>query len=241
MNTILDLIKVALQDIEKCFEIQDNLYEKYIEAEVLKDEDLLKLLNVRDNNFNWQVETPLGGAGTTLNACVLYALIRHHNMCRVIETGVSGGYYSSFMLSALSKTLSKRQPTLTSLEISDDLTKVGKLVPFKLLSDKVVAWDLQMGKSSLEFLTKEKHWANMFSHDSLHTMAHMMKELAEFKKCTADEFFVFIDDEKSDDFWNRCLKLNAFNKPGYTVKLISGTESRLQGHLGGFVRYKKNG
>jgi len=66
-----------------------------------------------------------------------------------------------------------------------------------------------------------------------------MLELIEFKKSTSDQFIIFIDDEKSEGFWNHCLRTNAFKKNGYDVKYISGQESRLKGHLGGFILYRK--
>ena len=68
----------------------------------------------------------------------------------------------------------------------------------------------------------------------------MLKELNEFKNNKSLDFFVFIDDEKTDNFWQHCLNMGAFQKPGYSVKYISGAESRLQGHLGGFLHYVKN-
>jgi hypothetical protein len=71
-------------------------------------------------------------------------------------------------------------------------------------------------------------------------MSHMLKELSEFKRSTQDKFVIFIDDQVSDNFWERCIQMNAFAKNGYTVKCISGAESRLKGHMGGFLLYVKN-
>jgi hypothetical protein len=127
------------------------------------------------------------------------------------------------------------------------MDEVGKLIPMATKMKTIpscdhieVDWHLITGKSSLEFFkNKLQHNASLYSHDSLHTMAHMMKELNEFKQSTSDEFYVFIDDEKSDNFWNKCIQMGAFKKPGYAVKYISGQESRLRGHMGGFVQYKK--
>jgi hypothetical protein len=241
--SIGDLMKIGLEDLEACFDIKENFYEKYLENEILKNKLLLPLMKQRDcGTFNWVDETPLGGMGTTLNACVLYSLIRHHKIKHVIETGVSGGYYSSFMLAALNE--NNNEGLLTSLEISDNKQEVGKFVPKFQLNDGV-NWDLRMGRSSLEYFSdckkdKVKHNAVLYSHDSLHTMAHMLKELKEFKESTSDVFYVFIDDEKSDRFWERCLEAGFFKKQGYEVKYVSGAESRLRGHLGGFVQYRSN-
>lgn len=235
---MLELIKVALEDIQNVFEIKENLYEKYVEGEILKDEFLKSLMARRADNFDWKKETPLGGAGTTLNACVLYCLIKHYKIGSVIETGVSGGYYSCFILSAL-----KDNPdnTLLSLELSDDMKVVGHLIPDSLKAN----WNLIAGKSSLETFKEWKkegleHFAGLYVHDSLHSLRHMLSELFEFKNSTSDQFIVFVDDEKSDNFWTLALAQKAFNKSGYAVKYISGKESRFNGHhLGGFLRYEK--
>lgn len=231
-----EIIKVGLEDIAKCFGIEENLYQKYYQEEILNNPDLVSLTGKRDNDFDWRKETPLGGAGTTLNGCVLYSLVRYYNLVNVLETGVSGGYYSSFILAALNAGKDLDISILTSLEISSDLNEVGKLVPLKLKNQH---WDLKTGKSSLEYFKKPELIHHLYCHDSLHTMSHMLKELSEFKKCNFDRFFVFIDDEKSDNFWQRCIDTGAFKKPEYDVKYISGNESRLQGHLGGFIKYER--
>src|SRR3990167_3272103 len=125
-----DLVRIALEDIQNCFGITENLYEKYVEGEIKKDELLVPLIVRRQNNFDWKVETPLSGAGTSLNSCVLYSLIRYFDMDSVIETGVAGGFYTTFLLAGLCK--NNYHGTLTSLEISDDKNEVGKLVPEQL-------------------------------------------------------------------------------------------------------------
>lgn len=239
---MLNLIKTGLEDIQQTFDIKEDLYEKYVENEIKKDKNLISLIQKRDNNFDWTTETPLGGAGTTLNACILYSLIRHHKIFSVLETGVSGGYYSSFMLSALKKNRKYYIPEiclLVSLELSNDKNKVGKLIPENLKEN----WFLHSGINSLEKLEQYKNnngfKYQLYSHDSLHTMSHMLKELKYFQQCKEDKFFIFIDDEKSDNFWNKCLQINAFKKEGYKLKYISGTESRLKGHMGGFIQYVK--
>lgn len=246
LDPIEQLCKVALEDVQNKFDIKTDLWAEYVEKEIKLNKDLMYLIEKRQDNFDWATQTPLGGAGTSLNAIVLYCLIRHHNMSHVIETGVSGGFYTAFMMSALAKSID--YPMLISLELSDDMTKVGSLIPQSIRdltkgneNHDELDWNLKTGKSSLEYF-KEKnrtHCADLYSHDSLHTMSHMMKELNEFKKSTRDNFFIFIDDEKSDNFWDKCLQNGAFKKPGFEVKCISGKESRLQGHLGGFIQYNK--
>src|SRR3990167_9911388 len=99
-----NLIKTGLDDVQSAFQIEgENLFQKYIEKEVLCDPDMIPLINKRSGVFDWRIETPLGGAGTLLNGAVLYALIRHFGMSRVIETGVAGGLYTSFLLAAVNR------------------------------------------------------------------------------------------------------------------------------------------
>lgn len=238
-----ELVRIALEDVQNCFGINENLYEKYIENEIKKDELLIPLIARRQNNFDWKVETPLGGAGTSLNSCIIYSLIRHFDMGDVLETGVAGGFYTLFMLAALKKNYPGK---LVSLELSDDKKEVGKLVPQELRTpfDGASGWDLRTGAGSLEYFKTLKtlggsHKAQLYSHDSLHTFSYMVKELLEFKQSTSSHFILFFDDQISEDFWNRCLAMKLFEKKGFDVKWISGQESRLRGHLGGFISYKR--
>src|SRR3990167_2314905 len=209
-----DLVRIALEDIQNCFGITENLYEKYVEGEIKKDELLVPLIARRQNNFDWKV-----------------------------ETGVAGGFYTLFMLAALKKNYPAK---LVSLELSDEKDEVGKLVPeeLRLPFDGISGWDLRMGASSLEYFKTLKslgagHKAQLYSHDSLHTMEFMTKELLEFKQSQSNHFIVFFDDQMSESFWDRCLKMKLFDKKGFDVKCVSGQESRLRGHLGGFIQYKK--
>jgi len=239
---VLKIIKIGLEDIQEKFGIQDSLYEKYVEGEVLQNEQLMSVVASRNEIDDWKVSTPLGGPGTVLNAIVLYSLVRHYALESVLETGVSGGFYSSFILSAVhgpDGTGRANHPCVRSLELSDNMNEVGKLIPEKTKVD----WELIVGMDSLKYLKEHGDSScramQLYCHDSLHTMSHMMKELIEFKKCKLNEFFIFIDDQDSDNFWKKCLQMGLFKKPGYDLNYISGNESRLQGHLGGFLKYKK--
>jgi hypothetical protein len=234
-----ELIKIALEDVQEAFDINENLYENYVEKEIKLNPDLKRIIIDREKDFDWKKRTPLGGAGTTLNGCVIYALIRYYKPIFSFETGVSGGYYTSFILEAAGKHYGR----VTSVELSDDLSKIATLVPERWKGS--INWELETGTDSLLYI-KEKYpkeaflGTSFFSHDSLHTMSHMLKELSEFKRSTQDKFVIFIDDQVSDNFWERCIQMNAFAKNGYTVKCISGAESRLKGHMGGFLLYVKN-
>lgn len=264
LDNIEQLCKTALEDIQNCFGIKVDLWQEYVQKEIKSNEYLMNLINTRQGDFDWQKETPLGGAGTTLNAIILYCLIRHNKMRKVIETGISGGYYTTFMLFAMQENEKNEYGArLISLELSDDKEKVGKLIPqhFNFLKGKSDSriWCPILGETSLKYFEDSDklveqfgptskqypkqtsvHDANLYSHDSLHTMSHMMKELNHFKRAHNSHYYVFIDDEKSDNFWDKCVLMNAFKRTGYNVKYISGKESRLKGHMGGFIQYRQH-
>lgn len=220
--------------IQELFDIEEDIFE-YITEEVLPDESLMRLVTRRDaSSFSWPDETPLGGPGTSLNSFVLYSLIRHYDMKKVIETGVSGGMYTSFLLSALNK----NGGYLRSLELSDDKNIVGHLIPESIKSYK--NWDLITGQDSLIGLKRDDVDSfDFYCHDSLHTMRHMTKEIIQFLRCNNDRFFLFIDDQDAEMFWKRSMNNNLFRKKGYNNYCISGNETEPLGHLGGFVKYEK--
>ena len=220
--------RTALEDVCKAFDIQDDLYEKYILGEIEKDKDLISVSQKRSVD-DWTKQFPLGGPGTWLNGFVIYSLIRHFEAQSCLETGVSAGVYTSFMLAACKRNKSD----LVSLEISDNLGEIGKLIPEKY--KKYDEWSLIYGKSSLDFLSTNKKSFDFYSHDSLHTLSHMTKEFSFFKKSNRDRFLIYIDDQNSDNFWQILIEKNLLKKNGYTAKIIDGSSSRLQGHLGGFI------
>jgi len=232
------LIQIALEDLSNCFGINENLYEKYYQKEVLESEILMSLIKTRSEIIEqWHQKTPLGGPGTVLCGVVLYSLVRHYKLQKILETGVSGGFYTSFILAALKE--NKNDGILTSIEISENMKEIGKYIPESLKNK----WNLISGTDSLSFLknrTPQQYEYQLYCHDSLHTMSHMMKEVLEFKKCSLNNFLIYVDDQNSDEFWKKCLQTGVFKKPNYGVKYISGAESRLNGHLGGFLKYERN-
>jgi hypothetical protein len=225
--------------VQDVFGISDDLYEKYVNDEILKDAVLVDLLRIRENDFNWIVKSCLGGPGTVLNAFVIYSLIRHFDLKKVIETGVSGGFFTTFLLSALAK--NGNDCYLDSVEFSSDLEHIGHLIPASIKANNV-NWKLHTGIDSLLWFEQLKNDgktvdADLYCHDSLHTMSHMTKELLWFKKCEKEKFFVYVDDQNSDDFWERSKKIKLFNKKQYAIITISGNDFQPAGHLGGFLRY----
>lgn len=232
------LIQANLEDLAKCFGIEKDLFETFYKKEILENEILISIIEKRNGMGDWKKVTPLGGPGTVLNGVALYCLVRHYNMVNILETGVSGGFYTAFLLEGL-RANSWEPSGLISIELSES-PDVGNLLPESLR--ELDWWNLVTGKDSIKCLKesyREVKHSYLFCHDSLHTMSHMMQELMQFKRSEMSQFFVFIDDQNSDEFWRRCLQTGAFKKPGYEVTYVSGNECRVPGHLGGFIKFEK--
>lgn len=166
--------------------------------------------------------------GTILNAAFLYILIRYFNLKNVFEAGTASGFYSTFLLLAV-------EQTGGHLDTVDLLTGDG--VGENILYPNSKCFSLFKGQDSISFL-KEKnakgvHY-DLYCHDSTHRFPHMLKELSEFKKCKKDSFFCFFDDQRSDNFWQRCIDTKLFNKSGYNIKFTNE-----DAELGGFIKYER--
>lgn len=104
----------------------------------------------------------------------LYLLIRLIKPDLVVETGVSSGASSAYILRALKD---NKKGKLYSIDLPFEFStgrKSGWLVP-EVLRDR---WDLRIGdtKEMLAPLLKEIGEIDFFVHDSLHTYEHMMWE-----------------------------------------------------------------
>jgi hypothetical protein len=226
-----DVVTVGIEDLCLNFDMPaQECWDKYVDGEIYQEKELVDIINYRNSIEDLRVTFPDGGPGTVLNAVSLYVLCRYFNIKNALETGVANGFYTTFLLSAILK----NEGVLTSVDLSTS-EGIGMLVPKSYrISDR---WFLYKGISSLDFMKKNNMNYDFMCHDSLHTMSHMSKELMEFRRSYKDRFFVFFDDQDAEKFWKRALFLKLFEKKGYTVKYISGNESRLGGHLGGFVQF----
>jgi len=225
---------VGLREVCNQFDLPfSEIFDKYIVNEIWKKVELLQLAMFRHIKMKEMGDLfPLGGPGTFLNACVIYSLIRYYKCKKILETGVSGGFYTSFILSAAMENFAE----VDSVELSDDLSNVAKYVPYGGY-DK---WHLYTGCDSLDFLSKVENMDyDFYCHDSLHTKEHMLGELNYFKKTNNNNFCVFFDDQNDDGFWLSSLFDNKFSKEGYVYNFIDGDCTSLCGHLGGFINYKK--
>lgn len=170
----------------------------------------------------------LAAPGTILNSAYLYILIRHFGLKNLFEAGTATGFYSSFLLLAAIK----NGGHLTTCDLIGT-PDVGSMI---LNSDSPHLSVLKQ-TDSLEYLktqNKKKNFFDLYVHDSQHTFSHMLKELYQFKKCEKDSFFCFFDDQRSEDFWSRCVKMRFFDKQNYDIGFTNEEEQ-----LGGFLHYVK--
>jgi predicted O-methyltransferase YrrM len=143
----------------------DEAYQSYENNNMLWEE-IIKNLSVYPNGYALQM---------TKECSTLYLLVRLIKPRCIIETGVSAGVSSTYILQALSD---NQRGKLYSIDLPPENLPEGKpsgwVVP-QYLRDR---WALHVGDSKdlLEPLLKELTKIDCFIHDSLHTYDHMMWE-----------------------------------------------------------------
>ena len=170
----------------------ENYYKSISENLKLKnhlDNKFKKLdeyINKQDINSNFFKDNPAGRLGRESQPYAgyfLYLLVRALKPDIFVETGVSGGESSTFILQAMED---NKKGKLYSIDfpqaivekglttISPEGTSSGWLIPDYLKH----RWDLTLGKSEdiLLPLLKKLGKIDIFFHDSLHTYDHMLFE-----------------------------------------------------------------
>jgi predicted O-methyltransferase YrrM len=134
-----------------------------------------------------------GAMVSPLEGPIIYTIIRCLKPRIVIETGVANGASSTFILSALEK---NNLGKLYSIDLpSKDLLlkeEIGWLVPQSLRH----RWELIIGDSRIVLpkLLAEIGHVDIFLHDSLHTLEHVLFELKESYNYIPKGGFLIIDD-----------------------------------------------
>ena len=151
-----------------------------------KFKKLDEYINKQDINSNFFKDNPAGRLGRESQphaGYFLYVLVRALKPDIFVETGVSGGESSTFILQAMED---NKKGKLYSVDfpqaivekglttISPEGTSSGWLIPDNLKH----RWDLTLGKSEdvLPPLLKKLDKIDIFFHDSLHTYDHMLFE-----------------------------------------------------------------
>ena len=235
MDAIYGIIADHLDIFCSKLKVPIDKAKNYIE-ELFSNHDILnhclaRSIGVISEKFFLKLKTHEGfvaAPGTIMNSALLYVLIRNFDLKKVFEAGTAQGFCASFLLLAAIK----NGGHVDTVDLLND-SEVGK----SILYDYSPSLTVHRGVNSTTFLREKnnnRQYYDLYCHDSTHTFSHMMRELCEFKKCEKDLFFVFFDDQHSDDFWNRCIKTNLFNKSGYDVMFTDSTRQ-----LGGFLCYRK--
>jgi predicted O-methyltransferase YrrM len=124
--------------------------------------------------YEIQKRVPRPRYGGFPNPEIFYILVRKIRPKIVVETGVSFGITSSFILQAMEE---NGFGTLYSIDLPFQFAtkeEVGMAVPKRLRH----RWNLILGDSKIELprLLKDVGSIDVFFHDSLHTYEHMMFE-----------------------------------------------------------------
>jgi len=166
-------------------------------------EKIRRLLNEAENIRKYIIEKlsefhAFHGAMTSpLEGPIIYTMIRCFKPKIVVETGVANGASSTFILSALEK---NNFGKLYSVDLpSKELLlkeEVGWLVPKSLRH----RWELIIGNSRiiLPKLLAELGHVDIFLHDSLHTLEHILFELKESYNYIPKGGFIIVDDINVD-------------------------------------------
>jgi len=155
--------------------------------------------NIREHIIDKLSKIPAfhGAMVSPLEGSIIYTIIRCLKPKIVIETGVANGASSTFILSALEK---NNLGKLYSIDLpSKDLLlkeEIGWLVPQSLRH----RWGLIIGNSRIVLpkLLAELGHVDIFLHDSLHTLEHILFELKESYDYIPKGGFLIVDDINVD-------------------------------------------
>ena len=236
IDTISRIIGYYVKSFCAAFEAKEETVVSLID-ELFKNTDVMNyclLRSIEDTNAKCfqtmkTLEDYVAAPGTILNGAFLYVVIRYFKLKNIFESGTASGFYTSFLLAALIKNGADFNLDTVDLLSLDD---VGKNILFD--SPNVHVYKATNSLDFLKAKNDKKEFYDLYCHDSQHTFNHMLKELTRFKKCEKDLYFCFFDDQRSQDFWSRCIKMGLFWKEGYQANLTNEPEQ-----LGGFLQYKK--
>jgi len=152
-----------------------NLLKKISNSELFKYyHDLKNCKELFINLIRLQSKIPRERFGGYPHPEIFYFLMRIIKPEIVIETGVSFGVTSAFMLQALEDNgFGKLYSIDLPLQFANK-EEVGKLVPKRLKH----RWELILGDAKIELpkLLEKLDYIDVFYHDSLHTYEHMIFE-----------------------------------------------------------------
>ncbi|MDV2503975.1 MAG: class I SAM-dependent methyltransferase [bacterium] len=154
----------------------------------------------------------------TLEAELLYVLIRLIEPEVVVETGVGAGKSSAFILNAMQK---NGYGLLYSIDLPNEKDSSGWVIP-ENLRDR---WDLRLGSSRelLGSLLQEKGPIDIFLHDSDHSYGNMMFEFRTvWQFIKRNGLFLAHDVGRNDALFDFCHEVNVSWTRVRTFHVLSG-------------------
>lgn len=214
----------------KSFEKYEDFLEYLIGLEYIKNDRLPDLTDLY-NNLVKKIET-LYGKGKSLSilsldeAISVYLLILHIKPEIVVETGVSDGMSSFFILSALNE---NQKGNLYSI----DLPEVGMpglygKEPGWIVDDTLrKRWTLLYGKTEVKLapLLNELKRVDIFLHDSEHSYTNMKFEFSLALKYMNEGSLLLSDDVRSNSAFQELLSIPSCAKSRSC--LLTGNDSDL--------------
>ena len=198
-------------------------------------EQLESEISERLNGVGRDAAIPLAYGADRGLARFCYALCRLKRPRIVIETGVSYGITSAYILQAMEM---NNYGNLASIDLpplgADSLVDVGRAVPERLRG----RWRLEFGSSRrlLGPLASELSLVDIFIHDSLHTYRTMKRELAIVAPFLTEDAIGICDDIEGNSAFQEWLvservtsgfAIRASEKTGslFGISLLGGTGS----------------
>ena len=177
-NENIDTLKSFLEDIKKNYDLQKHLDDQYLKLSRLISSETDKLYFAKNNPGGRLNRNAQEHAGF-----LLYILVRALKPNTFVETGVSGGESSSYILQAMND---NNKGHLYSIDLPPDFDQKARnvVIPNGETSGWAIpthlkkSWTLKLGSSKdlLNPLLQNLKEIDMFCHDSLHTYDHMLFE-----------------------------------------------------------------
>jgi predicted O-methyltransferase YrrM len=166
------------------------------------------------------------GLQMTRELNVLYILVRVTKPNRVIETGVSAGASSAYILSALND---NNNGKLFSIDLPPENLPAGKDTGWVVPEILRGRWSLRIGdaKNILVPLLKEIGSVDLFIHDSLHTYEHMIWEYRRvWDHLTPGGLFLSHDVGANDAFFHFMKEKNIAWKDYRVFHVLGGFQKK---------------
>ncbi len=198
--------KEKQKKLSQLFGISENEVNKYFDE--LSDDGFYEYMSKKLEPYKKKVT--IGSTLNPISAPVLYVIARIFKPQILVETGVSSGISSSFVLKALSK---NNSGMLYSIDLPN-ASPAGTMIPDGKSSGWVIPNDLKArhkliigdSKDKLPTLLESLKKIDYFFHDSLHTYEHMMWEFKQAWNYLKNGGLLLSDDISWNDSFSDFIK-----------------------------------